>query len=117
MKTAIRLTLLAAFVCLLTPTFAYAQFDNGGYTGADTQTTSDPCPGAMTPDQCMGFAPMPDPTLSGNYYFCQAKGSVGGTCASTAYDANNRVVCVTVKLAAACQCTNGKATGMCTYQP
>ncbi len=117
MKTSLRLSLLAASLCLLMPTFAYAQFDNGGYTGADTQTYSDPCPGALTPDQCMGFAPTPDPAISGTYYYCSAKGSWGGTCAIATTDEYNRPACGAGKVSGGCQCKNGTTTGMCTYTP
>lgn len=123
MRIRTRLSILAllALLVLAIPTYAHAQVLGGGdgdtSTGPDNQNSAGACDGTMNPDECM-WSPMGGQT--GNYYYCAAKGSWGGSCIDWIQKAGTtQWYCANVKYQAHCVCdaTKKTATGMCTYTP
>jgi hypothetical protein len=114
MKSTIKLFLAVVFVVMFVPS-AHAQSDNGGYTGPDMQSGSEPCAGTMDPDTCM-FADS-SKSWGGQYYYCSAQWSKGGTCADVQYKNGGVPTCVNVTYQAHCACDTAKnppTYGMCT---
>jgi hypothetical protein len=55
--------------------------------------------------------------ISGDYYFCSAKGSSGGTCVDKVTLENGTVACAKVRYSASCQCKSLVTSGSCTFTP
>jgi hypothetical protein len=107
---------LFVLALLLNATSAFAQFDGDGVDNKDG--LSDGCGATMNVDQCM-WGDGADSTASGQYYYCAASGSFGGTCIAAMTDNSTGIVyCQRVSRSAKCQCDDvtHKVSGTCTYQ-
>lgn len=104
---------LALLVLLLAST-VFADSTSEGYTigEAGDSWCLDESTGGWVP---CGSTPSTTGKVSGTYSSCNANASKGGSCAASAQDPSGKPICVTVKRDAACQCSGGVESGICSY--